>query len=90
MATATSASVLDRIVEPVARSLNAEAAQAILRIRAGKSAVRRMATLARKCNDGTLTADERAEYELNVLAAEFLALLQAQARALAHRPNGKK
>ena len=89
MALATSNSVLDQIVEPMARSLNAEAAAALLKIRAGKAAVRRMATLARKCNEGTLTSDERTEYEMNVLAAELLALLQARTRALAVRSNGK-
>ncbi len=74
--------VLDEIVEPVARKLNAEAARALLGIRASKSAARRMAVLARKCNEGELSAVERAEYETNVMASEFLALLQAKARAL--------
>ena len=41
-----------------------------------------MATLARKCNEGELSPEERAEYETNVMASEFLALLQAKARAL--------
>jgi hypothetical protein len=80
---------LDRIVDPVARSLNAKAAQALLKIRAGKAEARRMSALARKCNEGKLTPEERAEYEINVLAAELLALLQAQARALVHAANGK-
>jgi hypothetical protein len=48
-----------------------------------------MSALARKCNEGKLTPEERAEYEINVLAAELLALLQAQARALVHAANGK-
>ncbi len=79
---ATASSVLDQIVEPVVRNLNADAAQALLGIRASKAAARRMAVLAGKCNEGELNPAERAEYETNVMASEFLALLQARARAL--------
>ena len=68
-------------------SLNVEAARSLLRIRADKSAAKRMAKLARKCNEGELTPEERAEYEINVLAAELLALLQARARAMVARRN---
>jgi hypothetical protein len=82
-------SVLDQIVEPVARSLNADAAQALLGIRANKAPAKRMALLARKCDEGELTPKERLEYETNMLASEFLALLQAKARALLVRRVGK-
>ena len=84
MSTATS-SVLDQIVGPVVRNLNVDAARALLDIRASKAAARRMAVLARKCNEGELSPEERAEYETNVMASEFLALLQAKARALLAR-----
>jgi hypothetical protein len=62
MSTATS-TVLDQIIDPVVRNLNADAAQAILGIRANKAAARRMAALARKCNEGELSPEERVEYE---------------------------
>src|SRR6266404_6118229 len=88
MGVSSATSVLEQIVDPVARKLNREAAEALLGIRASKSAARRMAHLANKCNEGELTADEHAEYETNVLASEFLALLQARARAIVAR--GKK
>ena len=83
----TATSALDRIVEPVVRSLNREAAQSLLNIRVDRAATRRMATLARKCNEGELSPEERNEYEMNVLASELLALFQAKARALVARPN---
>jgi hypothetical protein len=70
-------------------SLNIKAAQSLLKIRADKTAAKRMAKLARKCNEGELTPEERTEYEMNVLAAELLALLQAKARALVAHRNGK-
>jgi len=82
MRNSTSTSVLEQIVDPVARKLNREAAEALLGIRASKAAARRMALLATKCNEGELTAEEYTEYETNVLASEFLALLQARARAI--------
>jgi hypothetical protein len=77
--------LLDEIVDPIARKLNPDAASALLGIRASKAAARRMAFLARKCNEGELTPEERTEYETNVIASEFLALLQARARALLAR-----
>jgi hypothetical protein len=82
---ASSTSVLSEIVEPVVRSLNADAAQSLLGIRASKAAIKRMSVLARKCNEGALTPEEHAEYETNVMASEFLALMQAKARALLAR-----
>ena len=74
--------MLDRIVEPVFRDLSTDAARDLIGIRASKAAARRMAVLARKCNEGELSPEERAEYETNVMASEFLALVQARARAL--------
>jgi len=49
----------------------------------------RMALLARKCDEGKLTPQEQLEYQANVLASEFLALLQAKARARLVRRIGK-
>jgi hypothetical protein len=80
--------ILDCIVEPVVRRLNPEAARALLEVHADSGAVARMEELAQKCNEGELLPEERAEYETNVFAGEFLALLQAQARALLAKRNG--
>jgi hypothetical protein len=90
MTQAARISVLEQIVEPVVRSLNVDAARALLRIRANKPAVKCMAILARKCDQGELTPEERAEYETNVLAGELLALLQAKARMILVRGNGNQ
>ena len=43
-------------------SLNVEAARSLLKIRGDKATAKRMARLARKCNEGDLTPEERAEY----------------------------
>lgn len=63
-----SSTVLDQIVEPVVRNLNTDAAQAILGIRANKAAAKRMAVLARKCDQSALDAKERFEYQTNLYA----------------------
>jgi hypothetical protein len=88
MSHAAQSSVLEQIVEPVVHNLNENAARALLGIRANKTTAKRMALLARKCNEGQLSPAERVEYETNVLASEFLALLQARARVVLVRGKG--
>ncbi len=77
--------VLERILDPVSSSLNEEAARKLIGLKADRKAQERVAELARKCNEGALTADERAEYEIYVMAGEFIAILQAKARTLLAR-----
>ena len=82
MPTRTRASFLSRMASPVARRLNREAARALLDVRADKATAARVARLARKCNEGELTDEERAEYERYVTAGTLIAILQAKARLL--------
>ncbi len=77
--------VLERILEPVSSSLNDEAARKLIGLKADAKAQARVAELARKCNEGQLTAEERDEYETYVMAGEFIAILQAKARILLAR-----
>ena len=77
--------VLERILEPVSSSLNDEAARKLIGLKADAKAQARVAELARKCNEGRLTAEERDEYETYVMAGEFIAILQAKARLLLAR-----
>jgi hypothetical protein len=44
--------------------------------------------LARKCNEGQLSAAERREYETYVQAIDFIAILQAKVRARLNRSAG--
>jgi hypothetical protein len=80
--------VLERLLKPVISSLNDEAARKLIGLRADATSQARAEELATKCNEGELTPAERAEYETYVLAGEFLAILQAQARLLLSR-NGR-
>jgi hypothetical protein len=73
--------ILDRLLEPVGRCLSEEAARQLTGLRADDEIQARVHELAEKCNEGTLTAEERSEYESYVMAAGIVAILQAKARA---------
>jgi hypothetical protein len=82
MTTRNGSAILQRLLEPVSRSLNVEAARKLIRLKADAKTQARVDELARKCNDGKLTPAERAEYERYVAAGNLIAILQAQARLL--------
>ena len=77
--------LLDRILEPVSSSLNAEAARKILALKADRKTQARVSKLADKCNEGELTPDERHEYEMYLMANHLVAILKAKARILLAR-----
>jgi hypothetical protein len=79
--------LLDRILEPVSASLNEEAAQKLIALNIDSKTQARVAKLADKCNEGELTADERHEYEMYVMANHFVAILKAKARILLARKS---
>lgn len=72
--------LLDRMLEPVAQCLTPDAARRLIGLRADAAAQQRMDELAEKCSNGQLSADERAEYEAYISAANLLAVMQAKAR----------
>lgn len=77
--------VLERLLEPVSSSLNEDAARKLIGLKADRKARARVAELARKCNDGELSPEERDEYATYVMAGEFIAILQAKARIVLAR-----
>ena len=79
--------LLRRLLDPVSRSLNVEAARKLVRLKADRKTQSRVDELARKCNEGELTRGERAEYEKYVVIGNLIAILQAKARfILAKKP----
>ena len=78
-------SVLDRLVDPLGQILTPEVARKLVHLHFDAKAQARIDKLARKCNQGELSANERREYETYVLIIDFVALLQAKARALLKR-----
>jgi hypothetical protein len=85
MATAT---VLDRIFEPLGDVLTPESAQRLVAWRADEATQRRIDEFGDKCNEGQLTEGEREEYEAYVRAIDFIAIFQAKARAVLERNGG--
>ena len=77
MATST---LLDRMIDPIARVFTPESARELLEVRADEETQRRIDELADKCNEGTLTIDERDEYQRFVSWFNVMTLLQAKAR----------
>lgn len=76
-----STGVLERLLDPVSRSLNVEAARKLVHLKADAKTQARVDELARKCNEGELTPAERSEYERYVTAGNLVAILQAKARS---------
>jgi hypothetical protein len=77
-----STAALERLLDPVSRSLNIEAARKLAQLKADAKTQARVDELARKCNEDELTAAERSEYERYVTAGNLIAILQAKARLL--------
>ena len=70
----------DRATDPVLRLLPVQQAQRLVEYQPELSLQARVEELAAKCNEGELTADERAEYLSYVQANKFVAILQATVR----------
>ena len=81
---------IDRLVEPVVRTLTPEVAKALVELRADPHLQARMDELAEKCNEGQMTPDEREEYETSIRFGNFIAILQTKARQLLKRRATRK
>jgi hypothetical protein len=85
MATAT---LLDRIFDPIEDALTPESARRLVAWRADEATQQRLDELADKCNEGELSEAEREEYETYVRAIDFIAILQAKACLVLQRNGG--
>jgi len=79
---AQNTALLDDLVEPLGRCLSRNVARRIVKLRASKRLERRLQELGRKSDEGTLTAEERADYETIERYVKFVSVLQSKARAL--------
>jgi hypothetical protein len=68
------------MLEPICRSFGPETSRALTTFRLGKRMQTRVEKLAEKCNEGKLTASERADYEAYVQTSTVIGILQAKAR----------
>jgi hypothetical protein len=73
-------SVIDLMLDPVSRCLDAESARRLLDLRPDPAVQEGGALLASKANEGLLTDDERAEYEALINTDDFISTLKLKAR----------
>lgn len=71
---------LNRVLDPLAASLNSEAARSILDLRIDPEIQARVAVLAERANEGELTPEERDEYLSYIEAADMLAIFKLKAK----------
>ena len=76
------ATAFDRVTDPVLRLFPAETVRDLAEYRPEPSLEAEIEELARKSNEGELTASELARYSGYVQANKFVAILQARARRL--------
>jgi hypothetical protein len=81
----TAFSSLDRLFDPANPFLTAEGARMLAELRTDPLEEARMEALAAKANEGTLTPEERREYESWVRSGSVMSILQAQARLYLRR-----
>jgi len=78
--TTTGAAILGRLIGPDRPTLSPDAARSILALTFDPEDRRRVLELSAKNQEGSLTAQERAELEEYLRADDFLSLLQSKAR----------
>jgi len=66
-------SVLNRMLDPLCRCLDAESAKRVLELGVDPMVQARVEALAERANEGFLTAKERAEYEAYINADDLIA-----------------
>lgn len=79
------ASTLDRFLDPVGGCLTPDVARRIVEWRPDEELRKRIEELGRRADEGTLTAEEDAEYRDYIDEGDVIALLQAKARHLLAR-----
>jgi hypothetical protein len=80
--------MLGGVLEPLARAMTPASAREILALQADAGTQQRLEELGRRCDQGLLTPEERAEYQLYVEVGDVVALLRERARRFleAHGP----
>ena len=76
----SAATGLDGLLEPLSRCLDIESAQRIVELRVDASVQERIDVLAERANEGTLSDEERMEYEALINTADFISILKLKAR----------
>jgi hypothetical protein len=78
---------LDRMLQPVAEAMSDEFAHKLISLRADEELLSHIEQLRGKANQGTMTAEEEAEYREFVEAVDVISILQAKARRVLAKPS---
>ena len=89
MSAKTPSPLLDRLVGPLGQCLTPESAKRIVELQADPQTQALIDELSEKCNEGTLTPEERGDYASYVSFGTFVALLKSKARQLLANSSGK-
>jgi hypothetical protein len=71
---------LDGLLDPLSRCLDAESARRLVDLRIDPPVQERIDTLGERANEGSLSPDERGEYDALVNAADFISILKLKAK----------
>ena len=71
---------LDGLLEPLSRCFDIESARRVAELQVAAPVQERIDALAELANDGTLSDDERLEYEALINTADFISILKLKAR----------
>lgn len=71
---------LDRMLDPVTASMSRELAETLVALKADHELQSRIEILRSKANQGTLSAEEDAEYKDFIEALDVISILQSKAR----------
>ena len=74
------AATLDALLDPLSRCLDAESARRVADFRVDPAVQSRVDVLAERANSGSLSSEERAEYEAFINASDFISILKSKAR----------
>jgi hypothetical protein len=72
--------IYTRLLDPLHECFTPALARRLRDLRADPGLRRQIQDLAEKCNEGSLTADERVQYESIAHAIQFMTALQSKAR----------
>ena len=77
----TTTDIIDRMLDPVAEAFNVDAARRLADLRFDPELQQHTGQLAELANEGQLTPEQRAEYELILNVGDVVSVLRAKARA---------
>jgi hypothetical protein len=75
------------MLQPVTEAMSSEFANTLVSLRADDELLSRIEILRAKANQGTMTAEEDAEYREFVEAVDVISILQSKARRVLAKPS---